>query len=344
MPVSAASSTVVWESAVTAAYRTVMGSTPVEQTFRPNTAIGLLDRKRKTFQGGKYLQVPIGFVGTTRAKAIERAGTVAVSDSDDVTMAEYQRAHYYQPIAIYDTEERDCDTPEKVYDLYKRKFSAAKMELNNKLATDFWLSTYTAPQIQGIRLAAPTDGGTSTVYANVPVANTNWASQTNTTGGAASTALLGYLDTLDYSLSAGGSEQWSYAVTTSNIHRILKQVARTYHQFQVNPQSKAGKRIADLGYQVVEYNGRPIVWDINCPAGFVYFFHERACYLAVSDDTGASMGDVDSQGNGLEYELMRWSDMTPNNQVGRATYLHWCGQFVVEERRLIGQISGLTES
>lgn len=333
MAVTYQAPTVTFNTIVAAAYREVIQREPREQSYQKNTAVALLEEKESTFGGGTEMHVNVSSVGTSRAQAIEKATQIALTDSDDVTIAKYRRAYYRQPIVIWETEEDDADTDEKLFDLVVHKLRQGKLELNNKIATDFWAtSATTSPQsLAGIVLAAPTDGGSSTAYGGLTATgnNTWWASQSITTGGVASSVLLNQIDQIDQELSAGGGERWSFAFTSKALFRILKQQVRTYHQITVPP-TKASQRVGDLDYEFINYGGRPIMWDRSAVSGRMYFFNDKACELAVK--------------RGMKYKLGPWVRLESNGQFGRAAFMKWGGQFVVRERRLIGQISGLTES
>jgi hypothetical protein len=332
------SSTWTWDTVLTSYARKVLKSQPVEQSYQHNATLAMMERSENIkVRGGGYFQCPVTSVTSALGGVVEKGTALSTADVDDTTMAEYRRVKYGEPVVLFESDEDDTRTPEALFDLLGHKVMQAKRRLENKIASDLWATTQQTSNgnncLTGIPLhieEAPISSGALGGLDGAAASQSFWRNQTTTTGGVASSVLMNQIDAIDYDLSAGGNRSWDFAITTKGLHKILKQVARTYGTVNLNPMSSAGRRIADLGFPVVEYDSKPIIWDRNCPSGYMYFVNKEAMKLAIMP--------------GREFTLGPWARLEGNGQLGRIAYVRWTGQLVTFERRMLGQISGLTES
>jgi hypothetical protein len=323
-----------FNTVLTALYRRVLESEPVEQTYREHRLLSMLEKEdgaRYMVNGGRTLHIPISSLGSTRAVPVRGGSTIPLTNADNRTMAEYTMSHYTIGLTVWGTQLAEARGPDKLFDLMKSVKTDGLLEMADKLDTDLWASSAVSNGLSGIRLAFPTDGGnSSTTYGgHAGATNTFWRSKTITTGGTATTALIPQLDTLEQNIRTEKSKKIDYYVTTANLETIYKRVARTYHQITTAP-TAATKRVADLGYGSAAHNGVPVLDDNTCPAGFVYGLSMAATKWAYDPD--------------FNYSTDEFVELTAGQQYGKAGLMHVRGCFVVNERRCNGQISGLTES
>lgn len=319
-----------FDSALTSVFRAVLETKPIEQSWRKHPLLGMLEKESSdpyTITGGYNLHIPFAVTGSSRAQNIRGATTITMTDSDDVSMLQYTMAHTTQPIVIWGTDEDETRSDERLYSLADRKTKAAQNELSDKVSADIWASSTPTLGVSGIRLAFPTDGGnSSTTYGGIAGNTvTSWRSEAITTGGVATTAMLGQMDQMDQNIRENQSRDWDVIFSTFNLERIYKQVARQYLSVT---SSGAAKKAADLGYSSAAYNQKPVIPDQECPSGHLYFVSLESTKLVKQTDRWFKMGGFKE----------------PTQQYGRMALLHARYAFVVNERRCNGDISGLTES
>jgi hypothetical protein len=127
----------------------------------------------------------------------------------------------------------------------------------------------------------------------------------------------------DCSASNSGKKP-DFIVTTQTIWEAYMDLAEASHTVNTTP-SKAGSRIADLGFDVAYYRGVPMVWDVNCPSGKMFFLNKEAIKLRT---TGWSI-----------------SKFVPTIILGASASVAqlecYCA-LTVSNRRLLGQISTIS--
>ncbi len=325
--------TPTFNTVLTAVYRRVLESEPVEQTYKEHKLLSMLEKEngaRYQVNGGRTLHIPIGSLGSTRAVPIRKGSTIPLTDSDSKTMAEYTMAHYTIGVTVWGTDLAEAKGPDRLFDVLKSKKDDGLMEMADKLDTDLWSSSAVTNGLSGIRLAFPTDGGnSSTTYGgHAGATNTFWQSKAITTGGTASTVLVPQMDLLEQQINSERSKGIDFWITTYNLERIYRQTARTF--LQTTSATVAGKKVADLGYSASFHNNAPILPDNTCPAGFVYALSTSCTKWAYDPD--------------FNYATDDFVDMAAGGQYGKVSLMHTRGAFVVNQRRCNGQISGLTES
>ena len=148
--------TPVFNSVLTAVYRRVLESEPVEQTYKEHRLLSMLEKEnggRYQVNGGRTLHIPISSLGSTRAVPVRKGSTIPLTDSDSKTMAEYTMSHYTIGVTVWGTDLAESKGPDRLYDLLKSKKDDGLMEMADKLDTDLWSSSAVTNGLSGIRLA-----------------------------------------------------------------------------------------------------------------------------------------------------------------------------------------------
>lgn len=319
--------------------REIMQASPREQSYERNAALMQFERTNKvTVDRGGYMHVNISNLPDASdpdaddalARPYDGATPASVESFDDVTTAQFRRALYAVPIKILDSEELDAGGERALFDLAAHKLAQAKKILENRIANDLWSTSQVANGLTGLPIHIPADPTTGTLGGinRATSGNEFWRSKTVTSFGSFGSN-LSKLDTLSLDVTASGGDDWDWACTDKTTFLRFKTQARTYLQINAGaPVTAKGKRLAEFGFSVVEFEGKPIVWDRNCTAGTIYLINNSAIKLAVIP--------------GREFALTDFQPLHASGQQGRIAYLRWGGQLVSMEPRLLGQASGIT--
>lgn len=317
-----------FNTVLSAHLREILQGTPREQAYLRNAALAQIERTNKVrVDRGGYMHVNVSFLDDPLGGEYDGATPVSTAGTDDVTTAQFRRAFYAEPIKILHTEEVDAGGERALFDLAAHKMRQAKKRLENKIAAHLWSTSSVTNGIQGIPLAISTTPTTGTFGLDRSV-YTDWRNKATGSFGSFGSN-LGKLDTMSLDVTAAGADDWDWIVTDKATFLLFKEEARTYLQINAGaPVTASGKRLAEFGFSVVEYEGKPVIWDRNCPSGYLYFMNNDAIKLAVIP--------------GEEFAMTDFVPLHASGQQGRIAYLRWAGQVVLYEPRLLGVCSGIT--
>lgn len=308
---------------------------PIEQSQQKNTLLGMMQKKEKKAHGGK-MRVNVSAITTKTGEGAFVKGTpLTPTDEDDVTTATFRRAVYRTNATVFVHDIIDNDDPRAFFKIVGWKLMRARQRMNNVLQVDLWATTTVAVGLQGIPMMIPDDGGLAAgAYGGLTgsaALQAFWLAASDAAGYTISTGLMDAIDSISYTLEAGGARDWDYAFTHSTVHKILRQYHRDFGLI-TDPRSQAGKRAADLGYGVLEYNGKAILWDRSVPSTTATTGHR---FYMFSDDS-FYLGSIP----GWNFKTMPWRWLP--TQEGKTTTVIWAGQAICKQRRGLGVISALS--
>ncbi len=84
--------------------------------------------------------------------------------------------------------------------------------------------------------------------------------------------------------------------------------------------------VGDLGFDNLKYKGMVITWDLDCPAGKMYFLNSK--FLKLNVDKGTNFEPMPFQRS--------------NKQDGRSSMVLWYGDMTVSNRRMQGVLHSIT--
>lgn len=317
---------------VTSALRAWLATSPIEQAYTVTPLLNMMEKDRDTPSQASYWHVPVGNVGAPLGGPFEGAGVTPLTGSDDVTLAQYRRCQYAEPILLLATDEWDTSSSEvAIFKKAARATSAAKKRQQTDLSTDLCSTSAVTGGIQGLPLAAEEAPSSSGAYGNIS-GNTYtwWRNQTDASNPAFSTAGMAAFESMARLLGSieGEGEAFEWIVVSRNVFGFLQTAARTFHNLNHPATSKSAKLVAEMGYPSFNFHGRPVTWDPNLTDGYAYWGGSAAVKMAVDPAN--------------EFRLGNFSDLTPGSQHGRVAYMYWRGQLITYHRARLGQISTIT--
>jgi hypothetical protein len=313
--------TYTFNTVLAAHLREIVQREPREQAYEKNALLSQLERTNDIMvDRGGYIHVNVSAVEEWKGGPYDGAKPVNTAGSEDVHTAQYRRALYAEPIQILHSEELDAGGERKIFDLATHKMKQTKLRLQNMIAAGLWNTTIYADQLIGLPSHIPTDPTTGVLGGIDRALYPWWQSKAVTTFGPLS-ANLPKLDKLILDASAGGADYWDWMCVDKDTFVRFMDAARTYLSINTDaPRSNGGKRIAELGFPLVEYQGKPVFWDRNSPADRGYGVNNLAIKLGII--------------TGEEWSITDFQPMHGTGVQGRIAFMRWGGQTLSIEPRL----------
>lgn len=221
----------------------------------------------KMFDGGTKLRVPVMPYLSDAGQYFSGTDTLSLEYQESADAAEFEWRFFNQSIVFTKTDEMKNRGKQAVISLLKTKVMQAEGSIRETLAGDLFNGTDASGEIIGL----DTIIGTGT-YGNIAGGTYTWWQ--STVDSTPETLSIADMRTAKNGANNGnGGSNVSMIVTTQTLfekyHGLL---TATYQMNQPMP-SAEGKRIADGGFTVTEFEGVPMVYDEQATAGSMYFIN-----------------------------------------------------------------------
>lgn len=317
---------------VTSALRAWLATEPVEQNYTTTPLLMEMEKDRETPSQASYWHVPVGNVGAPLGGPFEGAGVTPTTGRDTVTLAQYRRCQYAEPVLCLFTDEWDTGSSEVA--LFKKAARAtyeAKKVQRTDISTDLVSTSAVTNGLQGLPLAIEESPSSSGAYGNIS-GNTYswWRNQTDASNPAFSTAGMAAFESMARLLMSveGEGDPFDWICVSRNVFGFIQTAARTFLTLQAPVTGGGAKRIAEMGWPTLNFHGKPIFFDPNLTDGYAYFVNRSAIKLQVDPNN--------------EFRLGNFTELSPGGQHGRIAYVYWRGQLATYHRARLGQISTIT--
>lgn len=292
----------------------------IDQFFRSRPFWALMKERVKPWEGVNYV-APISTGEITGGKHYTGYETFTPSQLTPIGPAVWTGFDYGFPIIFsLEQEQKYMGSETKVVDFVEARMHIIRESINNYFATALYA---------GAGSGGNTFLGLSQIF-----------NQSNVYGG--------------INRSAGGNAYWRALVDTSaNDRPLTTSLMRTnylsvsdgatkptiiltsdaqWDRYSMMCENKLvlsndGKKLADLGFQVLEFMGTPIVPDKSCPAGDMYMLNLDWLDLRVNPHAN--------------FKLTDWAFGYPTT-VTRGAFILWHGQMLTTQPRRHVRIANLT--
>lgn len=184
----------------------------------------------------------------------------------------------------------------------------------------------------------PTIGGQSrTTY-------TTLASTVTASGG---TLSLAKLDTL-WNAVTSGTQKPTIIVTTETIFSLIGQLFNPMQRIDSVAATVKGGLKAEGGFTAIKYRGVDVIADEKCPTGTLYMLNENFInfYALPAFGANAIQYKADIKGNDYDAPLglgFSWTDwIKPTNQAALVGHIYFGGQFICDNPKRQGKLTGVT--
>ena len=302
----------------------------IDQVFAARPLAYFLARAGQVIQidgGARIQEALIAKDNSANTVTYTGAGTIDNTAQEEVTSAIYEWRQLASTVSITGIEEAQNSGEAAFLDLLNTKIEIARESVVQKMNTMF----YAAGGITGVN---PTDfhgiqllikDQTTVVGGIDPSNNTWWQAKVHNAGAASAfshtdeTVLDRTMMTNVFNDASVGGDTPQFIITTQDLHERYEGLL----QANVRHQDAS---LADAGFQALEFKGRPILFDDDCPSGEMYFINPKYLRLKVHRDRFFKAGPF----------------IQPTDKDTRTMKMLTYGNLTINSRRHQGMIHGLT--
>lgn len=318
-----------WDAVYTAHGQNFLQNEPVDNYFVGTPTLAYLggdptNGNDGSTVNGKYIVCPLIHTKQTNVDSANRLEQGSLAMTDPVTAAEYTLKQYRTFVTISAFDERQASGMDARLNLVETYIKNAKMSAEDLLSEHlFATSQGETKDIVPLPVLISTDG-TGTVGNINASTYTFWKNKFYDTV-TFSSAGLDKMRSMLNDISAGNQgKKPGMIVTTQAIYEAYMDLAEQALLLNTPP-TKAGQRVADLGFNVAYYQGVPITWDPKCVSGRMYFLNKEGVQVRRTP-----------------WELSKFQPLTAAGISGRVAELSCWVATTVTHRRILGQISTIT--
>lgn len=222
----------------------------------------LKDKGRvRMVDGGNSIVEPVIHTDGDTVQTYEDYDAITITPVETATAAQFDWRAVAATIAISGMEEAKNNGEAAVVNLLEAKIMQAEETMKNKLSSMLFAATPGAKDIESL-LTLIDDSGTvgGIAVADMPT----WASvvQDKTAVAYADVDIRAFVRNAYNTASKGGPDGVDLVVATQNLfERYEEDLLATVRRTQ--------QKMADAGFQNLEVQGVPMVWDWNAPAGTI---------------------------------------------------------------------------
>lgn len=272
--------------------------------------------------------------GASTNSALTEGATVSVFGDDDVVPAVLQWGNYSESISLTGKARaiaRAAGSPSELEDLFGQKLERAIRRLTKNLARDLYVGPGTSERILGLF-------GGSTLTTGSPLAATGtyagivrgtyaaWAGNVNSNGGAQRPLDVPLMRDMRRSIYDACGEMPDLIVCDSFQHEQYGLTFGSERRYLQDVYLRGQKITLDGGYKALEFDGIPVIMDVNAPAGTMTFLNTNYVKFRqvpdAADDVNKSMGLVGLHGTSEEQfksgETRMFARINPLARVGDA--------------------------
>lgn len=221
----------------------------------------------KIKDGGYKFRMPV--MGGTNSTVMPFAGTDILNTEyqEGLDAAQWDIAFYNVSVAFTLTDRLQNKGKSQIADLLEGKIKQAEMGLAERIANDMFNGAgISSKEILGLDTMVAASGTVGTINGTT---YTWWRSYVESSSEALSIAKMRTAKNTA-NLGAGGSKV-SIIVTTQTLFEKYHSLLTA--SYQMNP-TKEGKRLGDGGFENVEFEGVPVVYDEQATSGVMYFINK----------------------------------------------------------------------
>jgi len=285
----------------------------VDNFYKSNPFLVYLKQRQQSFPGGFKVVEPLIYGNIGGVKSYSLYDTISYDTNIPVSAAEFETKNIVAPIIISKDEELRNSGETQVLSMLKAKIQIVEETLKSSVTTQLYAdgTGNGGKDITGLAAAIANTG----TYGGIDRSTNSWwnaiiLSNHATTPGTAATLSLDKMVRLFLTLSDGNDQPDLILCGQATWLEYYKLVEA---KVQIN--TTMGKKLADYGFQTLEFMGKPIVADPNCPEGIIYFLNSKYMKFRVHKDANfkATPFRTDDTRIAKKQEILLTCNLTFNN-------------------------------
>jgi len=263
----------------------------VDNIHKSNAVLYALQKANavKKETGGESIITHLMYAKNTSVTSYSDYDTLSITPQTTVGAAKFEWKQYAAMVTISGAErKKNQGSTYKIIDLLDAKVKQAEESLKEDVVAGIFSdgTGNSGKDLTGLE-AMVSDSGT---YGGIDSSTETWWQAYVDDNGAVDTALtLDDMRTAFNTASKGGADTPDLIVTTQALYEKYEGFFTAVNNGTVpgsfSTPSKGVKRMADGGFQTLQFKGTPIVWDEQAPAKTMYFLNTRHMKLVVHKDT-----------------------------------------------------------
>lgn len=266
----------------------------IDQVFNATPFWYLLSKKGKrgTQTGGRSIEIPLQYAKNQTVKFIGRGGTVALAETDPLTVCHWNWKYLTGHIIRYFSDFQQNRGKAQLIKKVNADIDNLQSSLIDKLETSLFSDgtgdgNMAVDGLGNIVAILPTTGTVANLNrATYPWWRNNYKSMS---GEAASVYLRKRMSTMFNDcgkMGEGVSRFPDIIVCSQDVHELYEGECLEISRILIGD-----RKMADLGFGDIAYKGRPITWSPSCPAGYMYFLNTSVMEWVADPIENFTLGD-----------------------------------------------------
>ena len=270
--------------------------------------------RKKPATGGDFLVEPLMYAKNTTVNSYDAYDPIDTSAQTGITAAQFNWKLLAGSVTYSRVEALKNNGKEKIIDLLEQKVTQLEESLRDEFNTEAFSdgTGNSGKDVTGLRAIVAATGTLGGIDRGT---YTWWRAQREDTAEALNEPRM---RTMFYNCSKNLTKP-SIIITTQALYE--KYISLVQPSLRL-PSTK----MADLGFQSVEYMGIPVVFDDACPEGWMLFLNDRYLRLRVHPDA--------------DFKVTEKKE--PHNQLVFTQQVYWLGNLTVNNSRFQGALTAKT--
>lgn len=284
----------------------------VDNFYKSNPFLVYLKERQKSFPGGHKIVEPLIYGNVEGIKSYSLYDTISYDTNIPVSAAEFVPKNIVAPIIISKDEELQNSGETQVLSMLESKIEIVEKTLKDSVTSMLYGdgTGNGGKDLTGLGAAISATG----TYGGIDRGTYAWwranvISNSGTPGTPGTLSLTSMMRTF-LKISDGNDQPDLLLCGMATWHEYFKLVES---KIQIN--TTVGKKMADYGFQTLEFMGKPIIADPNCPEGIIYFINSKYMNWRVHKDANFATTKFRPDDSRLakKQEILLTANLTINN-------------------------------
>lgn len=284
----------------------------IDNFFRGNPFLTFLRERQESFPGGHAIVEPLVYGNVSGISSYRLYDTLTYDTNIPISAAEFSPRNIVAPIIISKDEELQNAGETQVLSMLKAKIDIVEETLKSTVATMLYGdgTGNGGRDITGLAAAIAATG----VYGGIDRATNAWwrarLISNSTVPGTPQTLTMNNMIRTFLALSDGNDQPNLLLCGLATWHEYYRLV-----EPRLTIQTTIGRKMIDAGFQTLEFMGKPVMADPNCPEGIIYFINTKYMKWRVHKDANFKVTPFRDDDTRLakKQEILLTGNLTINN-------------------------------